>query len=89
MLRHKAFQLRHKASAHRAHQSCRWQRLTAMLAEEPHDPLLGLQSRDIDVEVHPVDPLDRKLHMVAENVGHALCYHPAGSGRTVMPLVGA
>jgi hypothetical protein len=26
--------------------------------------LLGLQPRHIDVEIHPVDPLDRKLHIV-------------------------
>ena len=88
MLGHKVFQLRHEAPAHRAHQGRRWQRLATMLAEEPHDPLLVLQPRHIDVEVHPVDPLDRKLHMMAENIGHALCYHPIGSGRAVMPLAG-
>jgi hypothetical protein len=27
--------------------------------------------------------------MLAENIGHALCHHRNGSGRTVMPLVGA
>ena len=60
-----------------------------MLAEKPHNSLFVLQLRYIDVEVHPVDPLDRELDMLAENIGYALCYHLAGSGRTVMPLVGA
>ena len=89
MLRHIAFQVRHEAPAHRAHQGGGWQRLPAMLAEKPHNPPLGLQPRHINVEVHPVDPFDRKLHMLAENIGHALCHHPNGSGRAVMPLVGA
>jgi len=36
--------------------------------------------------VHPVDALDRKPHMPAENIGHALCYHAPGSGRGYAPL---
>ena len=88
MLGHEAFQRRHEAPAHRAHQGRRRQRLSAMLPEEPHDPLLVLQPRHIDVEVHPVDPFDRKLHMMAEDIGHALCYHRPGSGRAVLPLAG-
>jgi hypothetical protein len=42
MLCHQAFRLRDKIPAHRGHQRCRWQRLTAMLAKAPHDPLLDL-----------------------------------------------
>src|SRR5258708_19181523 len=81
MLRHEAFQLGDKTPAHRAHQRRRWQRLTAMLAEETHNPLLDLQPRHVDVEVHPVDPLDRELDILAENIGYALCYHLAASDR--------
>ncbi len=88
MLRHEAFQRCHEASAHRAHQGGGRQRLPAMLPEEPHDPPFVLQQRDENVEVHPVDPFDRKFHMTVENVGHVLCYHDPGSGRAVMPLEG-
>src|SRR5262245_56904231 len=78
---HELFQGGHKTSAHRAHQSRRWQRLATMLPEEAHNSKLGLQSRHIDIEVHPVDPFDRKLHMILEDIGDALCYHAPGSGR--------
>ena len=60
-----------------------------MLAEEPHYPQLVLQSRHKDVEVHSVDPFDRELHVMVEDIGHALCYHRRGSGRAVLPLAGA
>jgi hypothetical protein len=55
-----------------------------MPSEELHNSPLGLQLGHIDVEVDPVDPLDRKLHihMMAEDLGHALCYHACGFGRT-------
>ena len=88
MLPHEAFQRRHEASAHRVHQGCGRQRLPAMRAEEPHNSLLALQPGHIDVEVHPVDPFDRKRHMMAEDIGYALCYHSPGSGRAVLPLAG-
>src|SRR5882757_1347722 len=52
-----------------------------MRAEELDDSLLVLQARHEHVEVHPVDPLDRELHMTADDLGNVLCYHPLGSGR--------
>ena len=85
MLRHKAFQPGHEVPAHRAHRRRRRQRLAAVFAEEPDNPELALQPRHVDVEVHPVDALDRKRDMPAENIGDALCYHAPGSGRTVLP----
>ena len=88
LLVRKSFQCRDKAPADRAHQRARWQRLAAVLAEKPHNSLLRLQPRHIDVEVHAVDPLDRKFHMMGKNFRHALCYHHPGSGRSVMPLAG-
>ncbi len=88
VLRREALQLRHEGAAHRLHQRCGRQRLPAMLAEEPHDPHLVLQPRYEHVEVHAVDPLDRQLHMMAQDIGHALCYHSPGSGRAVLPLAG-
>jgi hypothetical protein len=52
-----------------------------MVSEEAHNPKLGLQPRHLDVEVHPVDSFDRKLHMIHDDIGDALCYHAHGSGR--------
>lgn len=83
-----ALQLCHEAAAHRLHQRRRRQRLPTMLAKESHDPHLMLQPRHEHVEIHAVDPLDRKLHMMTEDIGHALCYHRTGSGRAVLPLAG-
>jgi hypothetical protein len=80
-LGHKVFQLRHEPSRHRAHQGGRRQRLSAMFPEKPNDSLLVLQAGHIDVEVHPIDPLNRELHMTTDNLRHTLCYHPPGSGR--------
>jgi hypothetical protein len=77
----KILQLRHKAPGHRAHQRCRRHRLPAMIAKKPDNPLFVLQARHKHVEVHPVDPLDRQPHMAADDLGHALCYHPPGSDR--------
>ena len=56
-----------------------------MLAKEAHDTALALQLPHIDIEVHPVDAFDRKPDMAAENIGDALCYHSAGSGRGFAP----
>src|SRR5262249_22472502 len=75
---------RYEASGHRAHQGGGWQRLSTMLAKEPHNSLLGLQPRHIDVEVHPVDAFDRKHHMITEDIRDGLCYHSPGSGRAVI-----
>jgi hypothetical protein len=41
------------------------------------------------VEVHAVDPLDRQPDMIGEKLGHRLCYHHYGSGRTVLPVRGS
>src|SRR6266849_4093881 len=81
MPRHKVFQRRHKSPGQWAHQSRRWQRLATMFAEESDNPPFILQPRHIDVEVHAIDAVDRQLHMTADDLSHALCYHPPGSGR--------
>jgi hypothetical protein len=77
MLRHQAFQLRDKIPAHRGHQRCRWQRLTAM-CESAHDPLLDLQSRHVEVEVH--SPINREIDMSAENIGCGGTRAQSGTG---------
>jgi len=83
--RDETIQRRDKPPAHRVHQSGRGQRLPAMRTEEAHCPIRALQGRHIEVEIHSVDPLDRQPHVIAEDIGHALCYHPHGSGRSVLP----
>lgn len=80
-----SFERGHETPADRAHQRRRRQRLTAMMAEESHNPELGLEARHIDIEVQPVDPFQRKLDMIGENFRHTLCYHPPGSGRAGLP----
>ena len=75
-----------KTAADRGHQRPRWQRLTPMVAEKAYNSLLRLETRHIDVEVDPIDPLHRKLYMFGENFRHALCYHPAGSDRAGFAL---
>jgi hypothetical protein len=77
----KVFERPHKAPRHRTHQRRRRQRLAAVVAKEPVDAMLVLQARHIDIQVHPVDPLDRQAHMTLYDLGDALCYHPPGSGR--------
>jgi hypothetical protein len=77
----KVFQRSHKVPGHRTHQRRRRQRLTAVIAKEPVDAVLVLQARHIDIEVHPVDPLDRQPHMTLDDLGNAMRYHPPGSGR--------
>jgi hypothetical protein len=85
MPRDKAVELHHKPPAHRAHQGRGGQRLPAMVAEKAHRPIRALQPWHVDVEVHAVDPLDRQPDMIGEKLGHPLCYHHHGSGRTVLP----
>src|SRR5215472_15054695 len=43
--------------------------------------LFALQARHIDVEVHPIDPLDRQPHMMLDDLRYTLCCHPPGSDR--------
>lgn len=43
--------------------------MPAMSAKELHNPLLGLQPRHIDIEVHPVDAFNRKHHVIIEDGG--------------------
>jgi hypothetical protein len=77
----KVFERRHKAAGHRTHQCRRRHRLTAVIAKETVDAMLVLQARHIDIQVHPVDSLDRQPHMTLDDLGNAMWYHPPGSGR--------
>jgi hypothetical protein len=53
-------------------------RVPAMLTEELNNLILVLQPRHIDIEVHPVDALDRNLDMIAYDLGDTWCYHLSG-----------
>ena len=63
---------------HRRHGRCRGIGLLAMLAQVPDDPAHALQDRDVDVEVHPVDPLQFEGDVVAQDVSHRSCYGHRG-----------
>jgi hypothetical protein len=57
----------------------------------PRNPGLVLQPRHEYVEVHAIDPLDRKLHMMAEDVGMPSDLAPASASvcsAAVLGLVG-
>src|SRR5215469_3584216 len=40
----------------------------------------------VNIQIHPVDRLDRQPHMIAEDRRDILCYHLRGSGRAVLPV---
>jgi hypothetical protein len=63
----------------RRHQRRRSHGMPQVRAEETDHPLLRLQSRDVNAELHPVDPFDFQGHMPYENLGYARCYAHQGS----------
>ena len=52
--------------------------LLAMLAQVPDDPAHALQEWDVQIEIHPVDPLQLEGHMIAQDVSHRSCYGHRG-----------
>src|SRR5258705_8497589 len=88
LLRRQVLHLGYEGTAHRRHQSRGRNRIPTVPTEEPHNPQLVLQFRHVHIEVHAVDPLNRKLHVMAQDIGYPLCYHGFGSDRSVMPLAG-
>ena len=79
------FQLCHETPAHRRHQRRGGEGLLTVTAKEPGNVLVALQGRHVNIEVHPVDPLDRQGHVITQYLRNALCYHCPGSGRSVLP----
>ena len=69
----KTIQFGDEPAAHRSHQRRGRQRLPTVFAEEVHRPQGALQPRDINVQIHPVDRLDRQPHMIAEDRRDILC----------------
>jgi hypothetical protein len=63
---------------HRRHRRRRGKSLAPMLAQEPHDAPYRLQQRHVDVEVHPVDPLELQNHVITQDVRHRSCYRHRG-----------
>jgi len=52
--------------------------VTAVETEERSYPLRTLQPRDVDVQVHPIDPFDR--HMLIDDLADSACYAHHRSG---------
>ncbi len=63
---------------HRRHRRRRRKSLAPVDAQVAHHRPHRLQRRHIDVEVHPVDPLDLQHHMVTQDVRHRSCYAHRG-----------
>jgi hypothetical protein len=58
---------RYEVATARRHQRRRSHGLPQVLAEETDHPLLPLQSRHVNVEIHPVDTFDFQGHMLLQN----------------------
>ena len=63
------FQCRHERLADRIHQSAGGELVATMESKEAGHTLFPLQSRNINVQVHPVDSLDLQRHVLLQNFG--------------------
>jgi hypothetical protein len=48
--------------------------MTAMSTDEPQHPFDDLESGNLDVQIHPVDPFHFQGDVLLENLGYALWY---------------
>ena len=48
--------------------------MTAIGPQESHHTAIPLQLRNVDVEVHAIDPLDFESHVIFKDVGHRSWY---------------
>ncbi len=62
---------RHEGLRDRVHEHRGHEREPPVELEEAHHPEIVLQTRLVEVEVHPVDALDFQRDVVAEDIGHA------------------
>lgn len=58
------------------------------MAKEPVDAMLVSQARRVDMQVRPVDRLNRQSHMTLDDLGNAMRYHPLAPLGQVLPLAG-
>jgi hypothetical protein len=61
---------------HGVHEGGGGEAVAAMIAPEVGDPLVGLEPRDVEVEVHPVDALDLEGDVILEDIGDGSWYSP-------------
>ena len=52
--------------------------MTAIGPQESHHAPIPLQLRNVDVEVHAIDPLDFESHVIFKDVGHRSWYIMVG-----------
>src|SRR5215510_3512134 len=62
-----------ESSAHRRHQCRGSERMPTMLTEKPGDSAAALQQRHDPIQIHAIDTLDLKRHVLAQYLAHALC----------------
>jgi hypothetical protein len=72
----------HKPLADRVHEGTGNELVSLMKPEEPDDTCVPLQLWHVDVQIHPVDPLDLKADVVRQHLRHASWYAHLGSGTT-------
>src|SRR5438552_3255099 len=53
-----------------------------MKAKEVHNALFPLQTRDVDVQIHPIDAFDFQGDVIGKHFGNASWYAHFGSGTT-------
>ena len=71
-----------EALGHRRHQRRRRHRPAVHLPEEVGHAGSGLQQGQVDIEVHPVDALERQRRVPRQDFGDGPCYlHGSDSGR--------
>ena len=73
---------RTEAIADRRQRRGRGDRQPQPAVHKPHQPRRVLQLRHIDIEVHPIDALRLKTHMLGQDISHSARYVNMGSGRT-------
>ena len=57
----------HESTGDRFHHGCRRHLVTAMMTNEPENAFDRLQSRDVHVQVHPVNPFDFQRYVLLQD----------------------
>src|SRR5579862_7346976 len=73
-------QCRHEILADRVHQSTGGKLVPPMKTKEVHYSLFPLQTRNVNLQVHPVDPFHFQGDVIGQHFGHAAWYAHLGSG---------
>ena len=68
-----------KCRGHRFEQHGGCKPMSKVKAQIVRDPFGRLQSRHVEIQIHPVDSLDFQNHMLLQDLRHALCYRHGDS----------